>query len=153
MKARLDRRRRLCGVLVPLVLLIALSCPGYAQQVTLAWDANSEPDLAGYMIYYGSFVGGPYDGIGSADGPSPIVIALSDLEDPQNPAFVVSGLEDGTHYFVATAYDADGFESGFSNEVMVWIAGGSVSVGAGGGGGGCLIDSLTRSGRSVEGRR
>jgi len=139
MKARLDRRRRLCGVLVPLVLLIALSCPGYAQQVTLAWDANSEPDLAGYKIYYGSLTAGPYDGTGSSEGQSPISIPISSLEDPQHPAFVVSGLEDGTYYFVATAYDTDGFESGFSNEVSVLIAGGSVSVGAGGGGGGCFI--------------
>jgi len=31
-----------------------------AAQVTLAWDANTEPDLAGYMIYYG-FATGVYD--------------------------------------------------------------------------------------------
>ena len=31
-----------------------------AAEVTLAWDANTEPDLAGYMIYYG-FATGDYD--------------------------------------------------------------------------------------------
>jgi hypothetical protein len=31
-----------------------------AAEVTLAWDANTEPDLAGYMIYYG-FTSRSYD--------------------------------------------------------------------------------------------
>ena len=25
----------------------------YAAEITLAWDQNSEPDIAGYRIYYG----------------------------------------------------------------------------------------------------
>ena len=50
-----------------LCLLFVLSLPslGYALDVTLAWDANSETDLAGYKLYYGTTLGGPYNGSGS----------------------------------------------------------------------------------------
>lgn len=73
-----------------------------AAQVTLAWDANTEPDLAGYMIYYG-FATRAYD----------YVVDVGD-----QTTFTLSGLEDGhTYYFAVTAYDTEDLESDFSNEV------------------------------------
>ena len=33
-------------------LLFYFATPAYARDVTLAWDANSEPNLKGYKIYY-----------------------------------------------------------------------------------------------------
>jgi len=61
-----------------------------AAEVTLAWDANTEPDLAGYMIYYG-FATRSYD----------YVVDVGD-----QTTFTLSGLEDGyTYYFAVTAYD------------------------------------------------
>ena len=73
-----------------------------AAQVTLSWDANTEPDLAGYMIYYG-FATRAYD----------YVVNVGD-----QTTFTLSGLEDGhTYYFAVTAYDAEDLESDFSNEV------------------------------------
>ena len=87
-----------------------------AKDVTLAWDANRETDLAGYKICYGKTSGGPYDGSGSTDGDSPIVVPLSTLLDPSNPEFTVHGLPRGTYCFVTTAYDTEGFESLYSNE-------------------------------------
>lgn len=69
---------------------------------TLAWDANTEPELAGYRIYYGTAprtYGAPID-VGNVT------------------TYKVQGLTRGQrYYFAATAYDAVGNESGFSNEV------------------------------------
>jgi hypothetical protein len=35
-----------------LLLTLLLALPTFAQQVKLAWDANTEPDIAGYRVYY-----------------------------------------------------------------------------------------------------
>jgi len=102
-----------------LLMIAGLAPAGYAVDVTLGWDANSETDLAGYKIYYGAGQGGPYNGAGSTDGASPIIVPLSILTNPIGPQFTVHGLPaDGTHYFVVTAYDTEGLESGYSNEVF-----------------------------------
>ncbi|MGD8449156.1 MAG: hypothetical protein PVF36_07965, partial [Desulfobacterales bacterium] len=87
--------------------------------ITLAWGSNSEPDLAGYYIYYktGSS-GAPYDGTGAVEGNSPIQVPLADLDNPAYPEYTIHGLSDTeTTYFVLTAYDTDGNESSYSNEV------------------------------------
>ena len=91
----------------------------YAADVTLGWDANTEADLAGYYVYYktGSF-GPPYNGTGAVEGNSPIQAPIANLVDPENPDYTIHGLSDTqTTYFVLTAYDTGGNESGFSNEV------------------------------------
>ncbi len=98
------------------LLILSLPSLGYAMDVTLAWDANGETDLAGYKVYYGSTAGGPYNGSGSSEGASPIIVSLGSLVNPSSPEFTVHGLAEGTYYFVATAYNAGGLESGPSNE-------------------------------------
>ena len=106
-----------CNVLLFFLLLFAQSAS--AAEVTLAWDSNTEPDLAGYYVYYktGSS-GAPYDGTGANEGNSPIEVAVADLSDPDNPEYTLTGLSDSeTYFFVVTAYDTDGDESGYSNEV------------------------------------
>ncbi|MBW1867443.1 MAG: fibronectin type III domain-containing protein, partial [Deltaproteobacteria bacterium] len=90
-----------------------------AADLTLAWDSNSEQDLAGYKIYYktGSS-GAPYDGNDADQGGSGIIVSLEDLSDPENPGFTLSGLSENTVYYLAvTAYNEQGSESGYSNEV------------------------------------
>ena len=79
----------------------------YAGQVTLAWDAVSDPSLSGYRLYYGQN-SGSYS---------------SQLDAGTQTTYTVPGLTDGqTYYFAVTAYDADE-ESAFSNEVSVTISG------------------------------
>jgi len=119
-----------------------------AADITLAWNPNNEPILGGYLMYYGAYSGGPYDGEAALDGPSPINVPLDSLTDPRAPRLTVHGLGDGTYYFTATAYDAQGYESNFSNEVAARIVDGRVTVvtisessGGGGGGGGCFISA------------
>ena len=105
-------------IIMALVAFFIYSSVSMAAEITLAWDANSETDLAGYKLYYDKDVSGPeYIGIGINEGDSPIEIPLFDLSDTQNPQFKVTGLTTGTYYFVVTAYDNVGNESGYSNEV------------------------------------
>jgi hypothetical protein len=92
-------------------LLLGQQDSATAADVHLAWNPNSEGDLAGYGIYFRKDTAGPpYDLIG--------YIALEELLDLNTPTFTVSGLDIGfDYYFVATAYDTAGNESGFSNTV------------------------------------
>ena len=75
----------------------------YAAEVSLAWDANSEADLAGYNIYYGTASG---DYIHRIDVGPATEYTVVDLDDG------------GTYYFAATAYDRDGNESAYSAELV-----------------------------------
>jgi len=95
-----------------LAALLSITPSAYGLDVTLAWDANTEPDLAGYRLHYKTDApGAPYTGTGATEGDSPI-----DVFDVTQ--FTVHGLTDGvTYYFVVTAYDSENNESGYSNEV------------------------------------
>ena len=89
-----------------ILLSVLLFCSTvWATEVCLVWDANTEPDLAGYRIYQ-SLESGVY----SFDAP---------IEDvpvgTETVTFMV--LKKGRVYWVATAYDDGGLESGPSNEV------------------------------------
>ncbi|MBW2122995.1 MAG: cadherin-like domain-containing protein [Deltaproteobacteria bacterium] len=75
-------------------------------QVNLAWHANTEADLAGYRIYYGTSSGN-YDSV---------------VDVGNWTSCVIGGLEEGqTYYFAATAYDRCGNESDFSQEVSFQV--------------------------------
>ena len=90
-------------ITIMLMLLIFVATSVMAADVTLQWDPNSEPDLAGYKIYYGTAsrtYGEPID-VGNVT------------------TYTAKDLEPGTkYYFAATAYNEDGYESDYSNEVM-----------------------------------
>ena len=137
---------RLLGSLIALFFALTTATSSHAMDVILAWDANTEPDLAGYVIYYDTDSGEPYEGTGSLDGPSPIDVPLSSDEDPDPDVvqFTLRGLPEGDYYFAVTAYNNELLESSFSNEAATEsasVAGGTaegVSAG-GGGGGGCFI--------------
>jgi chitinase len=87
-----------------LVILFWAAVPRivFSEQVTLAWDPNSETDLAGYRVYYGT-----------SSGLYPNVTDVGNMTTA-----TISNLTAGqTYYFSATAYDTQGRESGYSNEV------------------------------------
>ncbi len=80
-------------------------------EVKLAWTPNSETNLAGYKIYYGT-----------ASRDYTTIIDVGNPEAVDNQIIVtLSGFSPGiTYYYAATAYDEDSFESDYSDEA-VWI--------------------------------
>jgi hypothetical protein len=109
-------KKCLCTVSLLPVLLIALaSTKAKAQdlvvgdddgpdaritRITLKWDRNPEPDIAGYSVYYGR-ISGEYR-------------RLKTVADTT----AVIGVKGGTtYYFAVTAYNTNGAESELSEEV------------------------------------
>ena len=127
--------------------------PVYAVDVTMAWSPNTESDVEGYKLYYKTGLNGPpYNGVGATEGDAPIIIWTDELYNPEQPEFTIHGLnENETYHFVLTAYDIDGYESAYSDEVSfnsgddaTYDGGGATYDGGnatndGGGGGGCFI--------------
>ncbi|MBW2001292.1 MAG: fibronectin type III domain-containing protein, partial [Deltaproteobacteria bacterium] len=99
-------------VILTLVLTISATS-AHSAELTLAWDPNAEQDIAGYKIYYKTESSGPpYNGTGLTEGNSPIDLG-NQIE------FTLHGLiDDVTYFFVATAYDTEGLESDYSEELV-----------------------------------
>jgi hypothetical protein len=68
--------------------------------LTLVWDRNPEPDIAGYKVYYGR-VSGDY----------------TQLVTVTNPRAKIGVSSSRTTYFAVTAYNTNGVESDLSEEV------------------------------------
>jgi hypothetical protein len=137
-----------------IVLFPFFASTGFGKTVTLGWDANPEPDLEGYVVYHNPGSPGPPYKFSSE-------LPEDDLPNPLSPVVTLTGLKKNTEYFVAmTAYDTEGNESDFSNEVCFEVvdstlnncttstvsdssSGSSGGSGGGGGGGGlCFINSV-----------
>jgi hypothetical protein len=86
-------------------LIPATDCAS-AAQVTVAWDPDTSPGLAGYKVYWGT-VSRNYSW--TADTSTQTTYAVPSLS------------EGATYYFAATAYDAAHTESGPSNEIMYTV--------------------------------
>lgn len=103
---------------VALFIISPLAVSGVqAADANLAWDPNTETDLAGYKIYYKTGTSGePYDGTGLTEGNSPITVPIGTLSNPDSPEYTLHNLNDGqAYFFVVTAYITDD-ESDYSNE-------------------------------------
>src|SRR5262245_24669448 len=88
------------------LLVLVLTSRALAATVTLAWDANTEPDLAGYILHYGN-ASGSYS---------------TEVDVGNTTMAALSGFDGGqTYYFAATAYNVNKNESAFSNEVRYTI--------------------------------
>ena len=122
-----------------LFLCVLAVSAGFAMDVTLQWDANRESDRAGYRIYYDTASGAPYEGRGAVEGNSPVDVKAALVEDGDTARFTLTGLSDeADYYFVLTAYNTRGMESGYSVEVTT-AQGVNASSADGDGGGGCFI--------------
>jgi len=79
---------------------------GGTGSVIVSWDANTEPDLKGYKVYYGT-ASRSYDH----------VIDVGNVTE-----YTINNLAAGvTYYFAVTAYDTAFNESDFSQEVSIYI--------------------------------
>ena len=127
------------------ILVFAFPASCLAWQVTLAWDANTEPELVGYKVYYDTSSGDPYYGTEADQGTSSITVLLEDFPDQNFPEFTLTGLISRyRYYFAVTAFSAD-MESGYSNEVSTKEEDAeSGSSPSGGGGDGCFISTVGR---------
>jgi hypothetical protein len=73
--------------------------------IDLTWNPNTESDLAGYKVYYGTLGSGNYQGT---------------IDVGNVTSYRLQNLTPGTTYYIAvTAYDTVGNESAPSNEVIV----------------------------------
>ena len=109
-------KKYLCTVSLLPVLLVALaSTKSKAQDlvvgvddgpdarisyITLKWDRNPEPDIAGYNVYYG-IISGEY-------------VRMKTVTDT---TAIIGVRGSRTYYFAVTAYNTNGAESDFSEEV------------------------------------
>ncbi len=101
--------KRLIPIFFGLICLILVGLRGIAiaGSATVRWQANTEPDLEEYRVYYGTSSRNYGPGI-------PVGKVTS---------YTINNLEEGkTYYFAVTAVDTAGNESGFSQEVSKTIA-------------------------------
>jgi hypothetical protein len=59
---------------IPMQVFNVIAAPLTTSSISLAWNPNLSYDVTGYRVWYGRTSGGPYDGTGAADGPSPISV-------------------------------------------------------------------------------
>ena len=108
-------------VRLAIILTLLVTCPllvatAHAADVTLAWDENTESDVAGYKVYYG-IESGTYTTI--IDVGTHITCVISDL---------TAGV---TYYFAVTAYNISGQESDYSDEISHTVPNASPVANAG----------------------
>ncbi len=86
--------------------LILFPAVVHSADVTLAWDANSESDLAGYILYYGTTSG----------------IYTANIDVGNITQHTLTGLQNGaTYYFAVTAYNLYDYESIYSKELAYTV--------------------------------
>jgi hypothetical protein len=93
-------------LLIVTLLFLSASAPVFAINVNLAWDPNSEPNLAGYKVY-----------IGAASRTYGVNVPVGNVT-----SIALTGLTPGTYYFSVTALDSLGNESAYSNEFSTTLA-------------------------------
>jgi alpha-tubulin suppressor-like RCC1 family protein/fibronectin type 3 domain-containing protein len=86
-----------------------LSAVAGASSVDLEWAANTEPDLERYRVYRSTVSGVGYELVGTLQAVGAGTMRLSDMGVTSNQ----------TYFYVVTAVDASGNESGPSNEAQV----------------------------------
>ena len=97
-------KKFLAGLLILAVLGTTVQA---VQSVTLAWDQSTDPNVAGYNVYYGVACH--------------TYTNIIDVGKATNAT--ISGLAEGTtYYFAATAYNTLGLESDYSNEAGCTVA-------------------------------
>ena len=111
-------KRIMMCLLIGTFLVPACECWPYTAIVE--WAPNSEADLAGYTVYYGTDTR----------------IYSTSADVGMSTSHQISGLVEGvTYYFAVTAYNASGAESLYSEEVS-FLEPGAGDGGSGGGSGG-----------------
>lgn len=96
------------GFLFAMTMFLAIAGIVEASGVTFVWNANSETDLAGYRLYQSQKAGTYGDAFVKE------IVAGTET-------VAIENLADGEYFWVVTAFDTHGNESGYSNEVSLEI--------------------------------
>ena len=91
-------------------LLLMAAAPAFAVDVNVAWNANTETDLAWYRVYQAP---------GACANPGPFAMAKQVAKPAVSAAIPMTA--DGTYCFKATAGDTANNESVFSNTAEVVV--------------------------------
>ncbi len=92
------------------VLIIIMMLPQMilAASVTLSWDRNQEPDIAGYKVFWGT----------QSRHYTNSVTIHDTAHQPLERTYTIDGLAEGeTYFFAVKAFDLAGQESSFSKEI------------------------------------
>ena len=103
--------KKLFSVLVIGAFLLFATLAFAGTSVTFEWDANTETDLAGYRLYQSTTLGTYVFGAGNEVAEILVGTETVILED----------ILSGTYFWVLTAFDTGGNESGPSNEVTATL--------------------------------
>ncbi len=90
-------------------MLVAGAPLSAGPSIALAWNPNTETNVAGYHLYYGT-ASGIYSGN--------VTVA-----HPTTVATVTNLQPDTIYYFAVTAFSTDGLESDYSTEISYWVPG------------------------------
>lgn len=105
-------KRVLLLMLLILTLILPMAAYGGSKTVTFQWDYPSPPtDMGGFYLYSASVAGGPYTKVTSISW----VTGTTQYTSAQ--AITAPDAVETKMYFVVSAYDKNGNESGKSNEV------------------------------------
>ena len=98
--------RRAPLFILSFIFIAIFTTAAYAESIDLQWDPNTEPELAGYKIYWGTSSGN--------------YTSSRDVGD--TTSYTLTGLDEGrTYYVAATAYDGSDNESGYSNQISYTV--------------------------------
>jgi hypothetical protein len=100
--------KTLVKVIIAITIVLIFPVLGFGSSATISWNKNTDDDLGGYKVYYGTKKGGPY-------GSSTAQIAKT------KTSCTISDLSAGTYYFVVVAIDNSKNESIYSSEVTKTI--------------------------------
>ena len=92
--------------LIIALAIILMATAAHAATIQVSWNANTEADLAGYNVYYGTAPGAYGEAISTSETSQLLTLTPS---------------EGTTYYFAVTAYDTSGNESDYSEEVSLFI--------------------------------
>ncbi len=94
------------------ILVTILPAPVNAADITLTWNRNTEPDIAGYKIFYGT----------QSQTYSNTITIFDSSTEPAQCTYTIHGLEEAQTYYVALkSFDLGGNESPYSSETVVNI--------------------------------
>ncbi len=104
MNSRLLSRRFFLGLALLFSLVAAPGLRAANVSLSLDWDQNSEPDIGGYRVHYGT-VDAPYTEV---------------LDVPSNSASITDLVAGSTYIFAVSAYTTAGAESEYSTPITVF---------------------------------